>query len=441
MSHITMHHIRSYALSAHSKARIKALTLALLVTPPAFAAEPPADELPPEALVRQHILARPEVRAATAAQQADQADADRLKAGPHEFTMRLAGQQRRTSDKLADGLTDRQRYNETQLSLERTLRSTGKASQDAAIGDAAIKLAQIRRADAIHESSRALLRAWVDWLREQATVKLWQSQVADQAELTRQAERRVKAGDAARTELRLQEAGAAQVQASLISAQASEATARALLDTQFPGLTASAQIELRAPSQADFPAEPGTTITQWLEERSHEWRMAQLQAELVRARAQRINLDKTADPTVGVYAASERGGAERVLGVSLSLPFAGEARSAAARQAQAMSLEAEQQAEFVRQKVRTEAASAWLTAQSALSAWQSQDQARQRHEQLLKTMVRGWQLGEYSQADLLLARRQFMDAALAEIQARAQARHAALRLKLDLHDTWEFDDE
>ena len=436
MSHIIMNKPCSRALSV--------LTLALLAAHAvltAHAAESPVDELPPVELVRQHILARPEVRAATAAQQADQADAARLKAGPHEFTVRVAGQQRRTSDTLADGLTDRQRYNETQLSLERTLRSSSKASQDAAIGEAAIKLAQIRRADAIHESSRALLRAWVDWLREQATVKLWQAQVADQAELTRQAERRVKAGDAARTELRLQEASAAQVQASLISAQANEAAARALLDTRFPGLTASAPAELRAPSQADFPTEPGTTITQWLEERSHEWRLAQLQADLVRARAQRISLDKAADPTLGVYAASERGGAERVLGVSLSMPFAGEARSAAARQAQAMSLEAEQQAEVVRQKVRTEAATAWLTAQSALSAWQSQDQARQRHEQLLKTMVRGWQLGEYSQADVLLARRQFMDAALAEIQARAQARHAALRLRLDLHDTWEFDDE
>lgn len=433
---ITMQHPRPCALSA--------LTLALftwLALPAAHAAETPVDELPPVELVRQHILARPEVRAAAAAQQADQADAERLKAGPHEFTMRLSGQQRRTSDKLADGLTDRQRYTETQLSLERTLRSTGKASQDSAIGDAAIKLAQIRRADAIHESSRGLLRAWVDWLREQATVKLWQSQVADQTELTRHAERRVKAGDAARTEARLQEASAAQVQANLIGAQASEATARALLDTQFPGLTAAAPAQLRAPSQADFPAEPGTTVTQWLEERSHEWRMARLHAELVRARAQRTSLDKSADPTVGVYAASERGGAERVLGVSLSLPFAGSARSAADRQAQALSVEADQQAEAVRQKVRTESATAWLMAQSALSAWQSQDQARQRHEQLLKTMVRGWQLGEYSQSDVLLARRQFMDAALAEINARAQARHAALRLKLDLHDTWEFDDE
>jgi hypothetical protein len=40
-----------------------------------------------------------------------------------------------------------------------------------------------------------------------------------------------------------------------------------------------------------------------------------------------------------------------------------------------------------------------------------------------------------------MARKQFMDAALAEITARAEARHALWRLKLDLHEILEFDDE
>ncbi|TAK94610.1 MAG: TolC family protein [Aquabacterium sp.] len=418
-----------------------ALLMALCGASPLLAAQAQTDELPPADQVRQHILAHPEVRAAAAALQADQADADRLKAGPHEFTVRLAGQQRHTSDTLSDGLIDRRRYTETQLTLERTLRTGNKARQDSIVGEAGVRLAQVRRADAIHEASRSLLRSWFDWLRERATVNLWQEQEKDQAELTRHAERRVKAGDAARTEWRLQEASAAQTHANLISAQAREAMAKAVLDTQYPGLSAAANIELVQPQQRDYPADTGPVVTQWLTERSHEWRMARLHAELIGARAERISQDRSADPTVGIYAASERGGAERVMGISLSLPLAGEARSAAERQALAQRTEAEQQAEAIHQKVLTEASTAWLTAQSALTAWQSQEQARQRHEQVFKTVVRAWELGEYSQSDVLLARRQFMETALAEINARAEARHAALRLKLDLHETWEFDDE
>lgn len=423
---------------------LSALLVALTCTSSVLAAEAQTDELPPAEQVRQHILARPEVRAAAAALQANQAEADRLKAGPHEFVVRLAGQQRRTSDVLSDGLTDRRRYTETQLALERTLRSGNKGRQDSIVGEAGVRLAQVRRADAIHETSRSLLRAWIDWLRERATVSLWQAQEKDQAELTRHAERRVKAGDAARTEWRLQEASAAQTHANLISAQAREAMAKAVLDTQYPGLTAAASIELAQPQQRDlrdYPADTGPVVAQWLTERSHEWRMARLHAELIGARAERISQDRSADPTVGIYAASERGGAERVMGISLSLPLAGEARSAAERQALAQRAEAEQQTDAIRQKVLTESSTTWLTVQSALTAWQSQEQARQRHEQVFKTVVRAWELGEYGQSDVLLARRQFMEAALAEINARAEARHAALRLKLDLHETWEFDDE
>lgn len=408
---------------------------------PAYAVSVTPDELPPQNLVRQHILARPEVRAAASAMQADQADAERLKAGPHEFTLRLAAQQRRSSDTMGDGLVDRRRYAETQLGLERTLRTGNKARQDEVIGDTAVKLAQVRRADAIHEASRGLLRAWIDLLRERATVSMWQEQESAQAELTRHAERRVKAGDAARTEWRLQEASAAQTHANLVSAQARELAARAVLDTQYPGLTNASDLALVRPQQLDYQPDQQALVTQDLADRSHEWRVARLHAELISARATKTSLDRSAEPTIGIYAASERGGAERVLGLSLSVPLAGAARSAAERQAQALRAEAEQQAEAIHQKVRTEAATAWQSMQSAQLAWQSQDLARQRHEQVLKTVARGWELGEYSQSDVLLARRQFTEAALAEINARADARHAALRLKLDLHETWEFDDE
>ena len=62
-------------------------------------------------------------------------------------------------------------------------------------------------------------------------------------------------------------------------------------------------------------------------------------------------------------------------------------------------------------------------------------------EQSLAGIVRGWQLGEFAQADVLMARKQHLDVALAEITARTEARHALWRLRLDLHEILEFDDE
>ena len=407
-----------------------ALTLHLLTAIHA-AASSPAPDLPPENAVRQHILNRPAVRAASSAQQADLADAERVKAGPYEFTLRLAGQQRRTAEN--------QRYIESQIALERTVRNWGKAAQDDAIGNASTQLAQVRKADSIHESSRALLRTWMDWLRERETVKLWQTQVSDQVAVTRHAASRVKAGDAAQIDLRLQEASQAQAIANLELALSREGSARALLDVQYPGLSTHAPSTMYGPVQTDLPGNTG--VTDQLTERSHELRMAKAHVQLIQARAERSRLDQTIDPTVGIYAASDRSGAERVLGVMISLPLAGKARNAMAQQALAQANEAEHQSEAIAQKVRTESTVAWLSARSAFTAWQGQELARQKQEQVLQSIAKGWQLGEYSQSDILLARRQYIDAALSEINARAEARHAAARLKLDLHEMWEFDDE
>ncbi|MBO9513411.1 MAG: TolC family protein [Variovorax sp.] len=427
------------ALRLPISSAVAALVLSLALLPLAHAADEPANELPPESLVRQSILAMPEVKAATAALQADQAEADRLRAGPHEFTLRLQGQQRRVNEPQ-DGVPNRQRYGEYQLALERTLRGAGKAAQDEAIGEATLAAAQIRRSDAIHEASRALLRAWIDWLREGAIVEFRQKQAADQAELTRIAATRVKAGDAARNELRLQEANAAQAQAELATALAREAAARAGLDARYPGLAPVRHAALAVPRAEDLPAGSGESVRSDLEERSHEWRLARQQATLAEARALRTALEHRVDPTVGLYAGVERGGAERIVGVSLSLPLAGAARQAAERQARAQADQAGENARAIQQKVHAEAAIAWTQLRSTFEGWQRQEAARRQHEDVLQATVRGWRLGEYGQADVLLARRQFTEAALAEITARAEARHAALRLRLDLHQSWEFDE-
>jgi cobalt-zinc-cadmium efflux system outer membrane protein len=404
-------------------------------------AHPDSRDLPPEARLREWLLNHPSVLATSASLQAQTAEAEQWRAGPHEFTWRVQAQQRRVQEALPSGAHETRRFTEGQVSLERTLRLGDKARQDTALGDATMAMSRLRRADAIHEASRSWLRQWFDWLRDRDVARLWQTQLDTQAELLRQAERRVKAGDAARLELALQQATLAQVQASLMAAQAQARSSQALLEAHQPGITALAPQQIALPLQEDLPKENGQTLQQWLIERSHEAELAHLQTQVAQAHASRTVLNERSDPTVGVYAGTDRGGSEHVLGVSLSMPLAGPGRLAASRVAQARALEAEQQALSVQRKVKAEAAMQWVAVQSTWESWRAQAQAKALVEQSMKGVVRGWQLGEFAHADVLMARKQFMDAALAEITARAEARHALWRLKLDLHEILEFDDE
>lgn len=416
-----------------------AWTMVLLAVQAAAQGAPAPQDLPPEARVREALLARPQVRAARAAIEAERAEAQRLRRGPEEFVLRAGAQQRRAEEAGA-AVPARRRYAETQIALERPWRSAAKAAQDETIGRAALELARIEAADAAHEASRALLREWFDWLRERGAVALWQEQLRTQEQLVAHAGKRVKVGDAARTELRVQEAARAQVAASLAGALSREATARAGLDLNYAGLTALAPTAPDLPHAEDFAPAADAGLDAVLEERSHELRAAQAREQLARARADRVALDVRPDPTFGVHIGSERAGAERIVGVSVAIPLAGAARTEAARSAAARADEAALRREAVRLKVRMQATADRLTARSALDVWRRQDDARAHWAETVALLQRGWELGELPQADALVARRQYVEAALAELAARTEARHAALRLQLDLHSLWDVDD-
>lgn len=419
---------------------VAAWAFALFALPAAGQALQPADDLPPESRVREALLARPHVRAALAAVEAERAEAQRLRRGPEEFVLR-AGVQQRRADEAGAAIATPRRFAETQIALERPWRSAAKAAQDETIGRAALELARTEAADAAHEASRALLREWFDWLRERGTVALWREQLRTQEQLLAQAGRRVKAGDAARTELRLQEAAWAQVGASLAAAVLREASARAALDLNYPGLTALAPAMPRLPQAQDLAFAADDGLEAMLEEGSHELRAAQAREQLAQARANRVALDARPDPTFGLHIGSERAGAERIVGVSVSIPLAGAARTDAARSAAARADEAALRREAVRLKVRTQARADRLAARAALDVWRRQEDARARLFDTAALLQRGWELGELPQSDALVARRQYVEAALAELAARTEARHAALRLQLDLHRIWDTVDD
>lgn len=391
---------------------------------PAFAEEsPPA--VPPEAAVRQMLAALPQLSAARAIVQSEQANSRRLAAGTHEWTVRASAQRR--TDNAG------QRYLENDLTLERPFRIGGKQGKDIALGDAGISVAQARLADAWHEAGRGLLRSWFEWMREARSAQRLQDHARVLEQQLDIVQRRVKAGDAPRLEQMLAETEWQRAVVAQAQAAARAARADAELRKRYPGLVPQLPAELPAPVLL-----PGS-VAQWQEKilaHNHEIELAELEAAHSRLTAERTVLERTPDPTVGVRYAQERDRQEHIVGVIVSVPFSGAARSANADAAVARAEAAAQKAREVKLRVESDAAQVAMQAQSA-NALSDRFAGIASQAQANAALVgKAYSLGEAPLNDTLLARRQSLEAISAAEQARIDALEANARLLLDMHRLW-----
>ena len=176
---------------------MKTLSATLLLALGNFAQAGEAQpNLPPDAIVAQILGANPTVQAAASQVQVEEANRNRLEAGPYEWNIRLGSQQRRSTPSTSL----EERFNEWNAALERPLRLPGKGALDAELGAAGVSLAETAEGDARHENSRALLKAWFVWLRENAAASQWTAQVALLDQQAKAVQRRQQLGDAARLE-------------------------------------------------------------------------------------------------------------------------------------------------------------------------------------------------------------------------------------------------
>lgn len=402
------------------------------VAPLALAAgpiEPP--DLPAQSQVQQALRAHPQVRAAAAGVRVEEANRDRLVAGPHEFALKLATQRR--NERPTDT-----NYREHEIGIERTLRLPGKATQDAALGDAGVAQAQSVLGDARHESARLLLKGWFDWQRAAAAGREWEAQ----GELLRQqlavVTKRVAAGDAAKLEAMLAEAQLAQVQAQLAQAVAQRDQAAVTFSRQFPGIALPSAVPSRLPEPL---AEDTDAWRQRILEHNHELMMATHATRLGQLQLRRLDADRLPDPTLGLKLASDRGGQEHVIGLQLTIPLPGEGRTAAVRAGTAGADAAAAREAQVRAKVETEAQVTVGQAQSTYTQWQRLADVAVRMEENVRLLEKAWRLGEGQFGELQTARRQAIEARLAATQARLDANEARYRLLLDAHELWDFDEE
>ena len=191
-----------------------------------------------------------------------------------------------------------------------------------------------------------------------------------------------------------------------------------------------------------LPALPDTEAT-WLQRimaDNHEIELAEAEAQVARLTAQRAQLDTRPDPLVGVRASRERGGAENVVGVYITVPISGALRAADARAAQAQADAAEQRLALTRQKVEAAAQRAVLQARHTREVWERQQAVHVAMAQVAQLSAKAYALGEVSLSESLQAKRNALEAGLAAQAARWDALEAITRLLVDAHQLWAADE-
>jgi outer membrane protein TolC len=398
-----------------------------------FAAEA-TPNLPPAEIVARVLRDNPSVHAAAGQVRVEEAQRNRLEAGQYEWNIRLGGQQRHSSPATGPD----ERFNEWNAAIERPLRLPGKASLDGELGAAGVALAETAHGDALHETSRNLLKSWFVWLKENAAAAQWTEQLALLEKQSKAIQRRQQLGDAARLESIQAEAAQAQAEAQLAQARVRQQTAGEDLRRRYPGLP------LAVPGAIAEPTLIEGNEAEWINavlEHSHELDLARGETQRAQIVAGRASRDRLPDPTFGLHVSRERAGEDKIFGAYISIPLPGGARRASSDAALAQADVAGRREAAARQKIAAESAMLYHSAKAAFSTWQASRSAAEHLSRAADMTARAYQLGEGSLNDLLAARRLANEAQLAARLIQLEALELRYRLLLDAHRLWVMDEE
>ena len=159
-----------------------------------------------------------------------------------------------------------------------------------------------------------------------------------------------------------------------------------------------------------------------------------------RGQTERLRAERTPDPTVGVFTASEIGGAERLIGLYMSIPIPGERRSLNAEKSEYVAETVRQQAERTKRELEAEIAGSVANAAGAYESWKIAGSAVQAAQENARLVQRAYSLDEADLQALLLARRQATGAAQSALATRTAALKAYSLLLIDAHLIWGLED-
>lgn len=376
------------------------------------------------------IASDPSVVQARQALEAARHRAVALAAGPYEWTAK-AGTQRRRYTNGSGTVT------EWSAGVERPIRIGGKAELDRRLAELQLAIAAAKLGEARHEAAISLVDLVAGIQAAERTRSLWAEQLAFAQTNLRAAETRRRAGDASMLDQNIARADVAEVQRQLGTAALEVAKLRARFAVRF-GPEPIPALPATGPSAS--LADPAIWRERILAE-SDPLKIARTEVEQAEITARRLSADRLPDPTVGVHAGSEAGGAERILGLTVSIPLGGTYRNAQHREALQQVEVARASLQRVLQETEATVAQNLAEAQGSLERLRFADEGRTVAAQNAQLTQRAYTLGEVDLQSLLLARRQSVDAALGAAQALSEALRARYRLLIDAHLIWGLEEE
>ena len=352
-----------------------------------------------------------------------------LAAGAQEWQVRVQGQRR----EIQDGAPASREW---LVQLERPWRVNGKAGLDRQLGEVENTIARARLGEARHESARALADLWIAELAARRRQALTGNQVELAHGNLDVVRKRRRAGDASLLDeqMALAELGDGRREHSM--AQTALAKARAATRTRF-----GAEIPAGLGLVGSSPEEPLLVESLWLAkvlEEADPIKAAEAVLDRARMAASRARAEHVPDPTVGVFAAREARGNEKVVGVSVTVPLGGVHRTQRALQLEREVDVAQAALDQVRRETALEARTTWTEAQGSRERWQLGRETARLASENARLMQRAYALGEADLQALLLARRQAAQAAVAALEAQADSLRWEARLLVDAHLIWDL---
>lgn len=402
-------------------------TAALLIGTTAAAqgvATPP--DLPSTALAVTWIDQDPAVVEARRALAAAGHGAAVLAAGPHEWTAKAGALQRNVQ-----GVGN---SNEWLVGVERGIRIGGKAELDRQLGEADIAIGRVRVGEARQEVARALSDLWLEALAAHAAQQLLTEQLSFAEANLAAVDKRKRAGDASVLDVSIAQSDLAEVRRQASRADSTLAKARAKLKLRFPEVP----LELAAFSD---PTEPIWPEARWRERilaEADRMKIAEAQVRRAELTASRTDADKVADPTLGVFTSNEAFGNERLIGLTISIPFGGTARERRLQQSLQEVEVARAALDRTRQGVEIEIAETFADAVGGVERWRIAGRGAEAARESARLTQRAYTLGEVDLQSLLLVRRQSLEALRAASEARAEALRWSYRLLIDAHLIWDL---
>ena len=410
--------------------RIVLVSSLWLTTPvPTCAQEEVLPYLPEATVVKDSLLNSPGIASALAKREAQRERARGIQAGHAEFTVRGNVQNRRAG--LPEG-----RSTESMISLERPLRLWGKSAQDTALALQTETVAGIEYTDALHEASRELLKQWFVYLRALAEHRNAMLNLEYIQQLQKQVERRLQRGELAQLDLTLAGAELSRAEAARNTSEAQLAGIQATFTRRYPTIVLPSTI----PNVPMPPMPRGhETLRESFLTRNHELNLLRAETRRLQLLAQRLNLERNPDPTLGIFTATERGGAEHVSGISLSFPIAGPARIANARMAIAEAQSLEAHAQQVEQTLAGGFDALWAQMMHKRSAAENLNQAAQKQLVAAEKSRKAFTLGEYTLTQALQVNRTASEYRHAAQTMQLEVVESVALLWLDLHEIWDLD--